>query len=127
MSDYQLTLNKDQAKLVQQALHIYARLHMGQFAIVMEEFSLSHQQREDIENFIKPLTHPNDPPNCYPGVASQNKSANAWDIMQVIRHQVAWDELKEEGKDRPDFPFVKYDFPMKTGEHKMPKMNILED
>lgn len=39
----------------------------------------------------------------------------AYDVHQVVRHRLAWDQLRAEGKDRPDFPLVVYDEPLHVG------------
>ena len=119
---YTIKVNKDQLHLIQQSLEVMSRLKSGQVGIAMSEAypQLSWDDKEEIEKEVRSKVFPELPPHSYYGVGSKiEEISDCFDMIQVIRHKLSWDRLKEEGKDRPEFFGRQYDTPMKFGKHSL--------
>jgi hypothetical protein len=127
--DYTLTINKEQARIICEALEVYSRLKHGQIHELRELFrdrwcapnSPFNWSTEPLLDGLKALIFPELVKNSYHGVGSKvyPESTVAWDIMQVLRHKLAWDRLKAEGKDKPEHYGVQYNPPMRFGSEPL--------
>lgn len=130
MTDYQITVSKEQASLIQDALEIYSRLSSGQVGIALDiayNFKLSWDQKRQAENLVKPIVFPELSRNAYYGVGCKESPmiAKCFDMVQVIRHRLAWDSLADKGRTEPEFRSVSYDEPMQYSELPLPKIEKL--
>lgn len=127
--EYILTINKEQAYVIREALEIYSRLKHGQIHELRNLFgdrwcapdSPFNWSTEPLLDSLKAVIFPELPNTAYHGVGSKiyPDSTIAWDIMQVIRHKLAWDRLKAEGRDQPEYWGVHYNEPMKFGSEPL--------
>lgn len=130
---YALSLSKEQAQVVREALEVYARLKHGQFDIALHDLFIdrfgegewNHDTKEVLCGELKRCIFPELYKNEFYAVGNKvyPESSVAWDIMQVLRHRLSWDKLKEEGKDKPDFMNVNYDKPMGFSGQPLPVMS----
>jgi hypothetical protein len=130
-----LTINKEQARIMCEALEIYSRLKHGQISELRELFrdrwcapdSPFNWSTEPLLDSLKAVIFPELPKNAYHGVGSKiyPESSVAWDIMQVIRHRLAWDRLKAEGRDQPEYWGVQYNPPMRFGSEPLAHIEVL--
>ena len=126
---YTLTINKEQACVISEALEIYSRLKHGQISELRNLFmdrwcapdSPFNWSTEPLLDSLKAVIFPDLPKNASYGVGNKiyPESSVAWDIMQVIRHRLAWDRLKVEGKDKPEHYGVQYNPPMRFGSEPL--------
>jgi hypothetical protein len=129
MSTYTLHISEKQAQTISHACEVLARLGMGQFKDALECLPLKeyapdgwHEDMEGIAHILKKHTTILHGVGSYHGISSAKtspESKTAWDVYQVIRHQLAWDAAKAEGhpgegETRPPSWSVVYDNPMKT-------------
>lgn len=109
---YTLHINETQLATISNACEVLARLGMGQFRDALEclplrEFAPDgwHEDMEGIAHILK--KHMKQTYGAYS--ASSDTSKTAWDLYQVARNRLAWDE-------NPNGGFgVSFDQPMKTG------------
>ena len=117
MSQYQLTLNDEQVQMLLRALDVYSRVGCGQFDRILEMFCndprllegmLAIQWETLFCSFKQQLQLQRDASYsiCSPEVPVDYRLA--FDVLQVIRHHIAWKEQPEGGH------FVKFDLPMNT-------------
>ena len=116
MSQYQLTLNDEHVQMLLRALDVYSRVGCGQFHRILEMFSGdprrrvgSSIQRETLLRLKQQLLSLEGGASfsiCSPEVPVDYRLA--WDMLQVIRHHVAWKMQPEGGH------LVKFDPPMNT-------------
>jgi hypothetical protein len=92
MEKLQLTIDKQQAQALCQALETYTRLHLGQIDAVMENFrELTWKERRAIHSFTRRYIFKEHPENGGPGIAHDDtevKAKLAYEIMSVVKH--AW-------------------------------------
>lgn len=135
MSDqkYTLHLMEKQARVIIDALDLFARIGMGQLkevAYVLRQNPLpsSDPDLEARTNLLSDIRDKLDVlarywmngPGYY-GITSKSISDRfkiAWDIQQVIRHRLAWDRKPAGGIT------VDFDDPMKTSEEALPKIEV---
>jgi len=126
---YTLTINKEQACVIREALEIYSRLKHGQIHELRELFrdrwcapdSPFNWSTEPLLDSLKAIIFPDLEKNASYGVGNKvyPESTVAWDIMQVLRHRLAWDRLKAEGRDKPEYWGVQYNPPMRFGDEPL--------
>ena len=140
---YTLTINEEQARVIREALEVYSRLKHGQIDELRNLFrdrwcnpkGSFNWSSEYLFDTLKSVIFPELEKNAYHGVGSQvyPDSTVAWDLMQVIRHRLAWDRLEDENKDKSRHWGVQYDEPMKFGSEPLAKItsdnipNLSED
>lgn len=127
--EYTLTINKEQARIICEALELYSRLKHGQIDELRNLFrdrwcapnSQFNWDNEWIFAQLKAMIFPDLAFGAYYGVGSKiyPESTVAWDVMQVLRHRLAWDRLKAEGKTEPEFYGVQYNPPMRFGSEPL--------
>lgn len=128
---YKLTLNKEQAKVIAQALDLFARIGCGQFEELLRHPTMSKrmidmmdnpnylERKESIETgiYLAKLLIADLPPNASISiVAADEHNRIAYDIYQVIRHKMAWEERPEGGLE------VNFNEPMKWSEQPLPEI-----
>ncbi len=126
MPKYLLEIDSEQAQIISKACELYARLHLGQLRVLVEEFI----GRMDCEKFwqlrdgMKSLEYliTGFPNNSYQSIVSPSLSdcaKTAWDIYQVVRHKIVWTEHPEP---KNGFRNVNYDEPLQTSMHPLPNI-----
>lgn len=120
MPNYKLTLSEKQAHCIKSACETQARLEMGQLGAVSDamceylnndDWQLLVEKVRELEQFIWKLPRKK--------TTRSNYSELSWDLYQVIRHRLSWDNAIEtgiikEGEQRkwPEMSTVNYDEPM---------------
>lgn len=103
---YVLTLTPEQTRVVSRACELFTRLHIGQFnELTWELLDLSRKDFCDCRDAAEPLLlqlrrlyFPDLVlPGASYGVGKHLASDRAWDVYQVIRHAMAWNEHPEGG------------------------------
>ncbi len=134
---YTLTMTEAQARVVQQALNVYFRLHLGQLDDALEclptvEPLWYDDKRAAAEGVRKALAHRLHPNvNLHSsslGVGNEAfKAGAAVDIHDTIRHRLAWDKAQAECLTHHDgsrnwktMLGVQYDEPMHYGADPLP-------
>ena len=127
--DYTLTINKEQARIICEALEVYSRLKHGQIDELRNLFrdrwcepnGSFNWSSEFLFDSLKAIIFPELEKNASYGVGSKiyPEGTVAWDVMQVLRHRLAWDRLKAEGLDKPEFYGVQYNPPMRFGSEPL--------
>lgn len=116
MTTYQLTITKKQAKTIQAACELYERLHAGQWFAL--EYVLPYKDEVDLyelERAIGALIEP----HC--DTDKMNFERISGDIMQVIRHHLAWEEHPEGGDT------VSFGTPIQLGSEPLAKIVTVEE
>jgi len=117
MTQYQLTLNDRQIETLLRALDVYSRVGCGQFERILEMFRGDPRRREDstiewetlFRVFKQQLLSLEE--NASYSICSTEVPVDyrlAWDMLQVVRHHVAWEKQPEGGH------LVQFDSPMDT-------------
>lgn len=129
---YQITISEKQAGIIQTALELYSRIHMGQFDVIVDQLlgyrkirELSWEAIQELRDGMRALepVFTGLSPHAYYGIHSDMVSDNArvaWDLQQVVRNRLAWDndpapDVKDRWKDSRRFG-VQYDDPMQSSE-----------
>lgn len=126
---YILTLTPEQEYIVEQALELLARLHIGQFERVAEllcdprdtDYCKRRDLARDLLRLAAIVVFGRSPIN-YPDV--KEKSAEhelAWTIYSVLRYTRSWHENPKGGFT------VNYDKPLNLAGGQMPKCEIIQD
>ena len=133
MSDhYRLTISRHQAHVINSALDLYARLHMGQvdelaylYRALANKRGLSAEATDAIDVHCTILSRLVGPASGgYYGIAHQLVSDTArvaTDIKQVVRHRLAWDREPSGGMT------VDFDQPHAYGNEPLPTIDRLTD
>lgn len=125
---YQITATQSQLELIQRALDMYSRIGMGQVGTAVTDHPdvikriFNHRSNLvslfevsiAVDAAMKYWVFEELPQNGYHGIHSSkinNSNRNAYDMVQVIRSKIAWDNHKE----GDSTIYVQYDTPMKTG------------
>lgn len=123
---YVLTLTKEQARMVETACELYARLKIGQFELITEQML----DVQDIDEYCKRRDIANDllrtvacvifgrNINGWPHVEKDALHHRAWNIYQALRYQRAWHEHPEGGWG------VSFDKPYPYGGEPVPDVRI---
>jgi hypothetical protein len=132
---YTLTINKEQARIICQALEIYSRLKHGQISELRNLFmdrwcepnGSFNWSSEYLFDELKRVIFPDLEKNASYGVGNKiyPESTVAWDVMQVIRHRLAWDRLKAEGRDQPEHWGVQYNPAMRFGSEPLAHIEVI--
>ena len=122
---YNLNINKSQARVLIAALDLYSRIGLGQFEEVVNvhdlALKLSVVTREGMRNglnFVKQLA--GHPPNGSYGIHNENVDdvfRVAFDLKQVIRNRLAWDQ-----NPKGDIGRVDFDEPRATSKEPLAKI-----
>ena len=124
---YVLRLNSDQAHVLSRACEFYARMHIGQLNEIRWDLSISRGNcnidYDLVDYAINILRHQLFPDLVHPGASlsiwDNNPTAeHAWNIYQVIRYALAWQEHPEGGIT------VNFHDPMQLGKEPLPKCEV---
>lgn len=133
---YKLTLDEEQAKVLIDALDLYARLRIGQIEEVGHTFRFrgAADPDKELEQFeqvdaackeLKRAMFPDLHPNASYGIGSQKTPKDAqvaWEIHGVVRHRMAWDKTPKGGMQVWFDETMKYSgVPLPTIEHEESK------
>lgn len=128
---YRLDLTDDQAKIVSNALELYARLKMGQWSELVDlclEFSdpdFAHKKFDLLEPGLMDLRK-----IVYPelyglghsfGVGKFEDADLAWEVYEVLRHRISWTEHPEGGMG------VSFDKPMSFRNNELAECTVISD
>ena len=126
---YRLTMNSHQASILREALECYSRLKAGQFDMVMQDCFMdrmcgNHDKVTLACDLLKAILLPELHRNASFGVGSKEYPEHtvAWDIVQVVRHRLAWDRLKDQGKEEPEYYGVSFNEPMGFSDQPLPSI-----
>ncbi|MBC8437088.1 hypothetical protein H8D85_02070 [bacterium] len=96
MKKYTLTFNEEQLRIMEQALHAFARMQVGQLHTAMESITFWNSEvKEELNQTQKDWL---DQLTLYEHneMHGHTESGNiAWDIYQVLRHQMWLDRGSE--------------------------------
>ena len=136
---YQLKVSEEQAQVIADALELYARVGMGQLAHITEHPDIRSRIFKNTEISLEILrgvfemvkqTVFNLPVNCYhslgcPEISDKNRVA--YDLVQVIRHRLAWDRAgNPPERDYRTMYGVIYDTPMHFAKEPLSKIDRLD-
>lgn len=120
---YQIKLTKEQASVISKALDVYSRLGAGQFQELMTFATVKDLDFAEIEKIfvrLKELMF-DLPGHTYLGIGGVSDSCRvSYDLHQVIRHRLAWDNDPRGGYQ------VWFDRPMKFGTERLAEMSKIE-
>ena len=139
LKTYQITVSETQAKAIETACDLLARIMIGQSAEIVRHLPLDkHHQINtwDLGRAIEAITKPpcNLEMNASYGVGWSEKSDVLFDLVEVIRHKRAWDKARAEnlltpsgGRDHATMGGVCYDAPMQWARNcPLAKMDAVE-
>ena len=129
MTQYTLTISDKQARILASAVELYSRVGEGQWDHLLSLDPLhlfpKYFDRDKVRAMLDEITYMiyGKKSNC---VTRDNDTPDeyeaAWDINQVIRHRLAWDEHPEGGHT------VDFGEPMQTSkECELAKIGRIED
>ena len=118
MYKYRLTMTEGQAQVLQKALEIYSRLFIGQIKAAVEQIHFNNNREIDYQRVRKlsdqlkfELTGMQS--NASYGIYCNevdDSARVAWDLQQLLRYQMAWDNNPKGGNT------VNFDKPMKSSK-----------
>ena len=136
-------LSEKQAAVLRSALELYVRTHLGQIPTIVENLPLKRgveqhkviqalraalhgEMRQDVDGWRSNLGLLND--------EADESARIAWDMHTVIRHRLAWDRARAEGRTNPDgsrnfsqMMGVDYDEPSRTAkDERLPVIGRVE-
>lgn len=126
---YILTLTPEQEYIVEQALELLARLHIGQFERIAEllcdprdtDYCKRRDLTRDLLRLAAIVVFGRSAYN-YPDVKERSQEhEQAWTIYSVLRYTRSWHENPEGGFT------VNYDEPINLAGGKMPKCEIIQE
>lgn len=126
---YVLTLTSEQEYIVEQALELLARLHIGQFERVAEllcdprdtDYCKRRDLARDLLRLAALVVFGRSACN-YPDIkAKSEEHERAWTIYSVLRYTRSWHENPQGGFT------VNYDEPLNLSGGPMPKCEIIQD
>ena len=126
---YVLTLTPEQEYIVEQALELLARLHIGQFERIAEllcdprdtDYCKRRDLACDLLRLAAIVVFGRSPIN-YPDVKGKSTEHElAWTIYSVLRYTRSWHENPEGGIT------VNYDEPLNLAGGPMPKCEIIQE
>ena len=126
---YILTLTPDQERIVEQALELLARLHIGQFERVAEllcdprdtDYCKRRDLARDLLRLAAIVVFGRSAYN-YPDVKERSQEhEQAWTIYSVLRYTRSWHENPKGGIT------VNYDEPLNLAGGLMPKCEIIQE
>ena len=133
---YNLKINKKQLKVISKALDIYSRIGIGQVDEILwhpsvakkmwvknnnlTENKINHKLVRKMLDDIKKIVWNYDP-NTYGGISmAEEDDKVAYDLYQVIRHKLAWEEKPEGGIT------VNFHEPMKWSKEELAKIKNMD-
>ena len=127
MTKYKLEIDTDQAKIIDLALDLYTRIGQGMFEEILWHPRYAFKTNTDnlpeariILDRLKKLLTGNDP-NVYDGMGQLTDEDHiAYDLHQVIRYRLAWDE-NPKGDITVDFGK-----PLKYSNYELAKMEKID-
>ena len=125
---YTLILTQEQAHIVERACEIYARLGIGQFNRITEEFfeygKFDSEQRDRANEALKLAANLTFGTNQYgcPNVEKDVYHSRAWNVYQVMRYTRAWHEQPE-----GNMWSVAFDKPYSEVDEPLPVCRISEE
>lgn len=136
---YTLTVTPEQARVISTACELLARLGLGQWPEFLRHMpgQVPMEYHNAIDRLLPEMARllsEHGPQgtaingwNSHLGVGSphvRDAAHTAFDLHQVIRHRLAWDAAKAEGKDKDRMHTmgVQYDTPMHYGREPPAKM-----
>lgn len=129
MRKYNLEITEKQAKIIIQSLDFFSRMGCGQWNEIFYHPSIGFSKEPNINeiarnniNFTKNLIMGLGK-NEFIGIFESDECNKiAWDILQVIRHRIAWDNEPRGGIQ------VIFDTPFKSSkQEKLSKIKLIED
>lgn len=139
MKKYQLELNENQLRVIEEALEVFSRLGTKQYGMVADHIIkedgdvLSWDEREKINRYIREIEGFRMPPNASYGIHSKEISDRyrvAFDLLQVARHRRSWANAEHPESERSEhfgkYMGVNYDKPMKTGAELLAVCEVCE-
>lgn len=126
--DYVLKLNSEHAEVLQNALELWSRIHMGQIEEVawplqdMVHTVAYHELKDKLKECCPLVTGL--PPNAYFSLTSEKvpeTAKMAWEMYAEIRHRTSWDRMPEGGMT------VNFDKPMSVTNKpkvKLERVNV---
>jgi hypothetical protein len=127
--EYQLTLSPEQANVLVKALDLYSRVLMGQLEEVVNIIPHSgkayeHATGEDRQTARELIRQVKDylfklSAGSFHGIHSDDIGESpkvAWDLLQVIRHHLSWDEAGWPQERTIDMLTTNFDEPMRSSE-----------
>lgn len=127
MKRYTIEVTEAQAATISHACEIMARLGICQLDMAFDElpylepvdWTEYHAMMDDLRKTLGKFCSVNN------GIRkSKDRHRIAWDLHATFRHRLSWDRLKDQGKDKPDFPGVCYDQPFKTSDEPLAKIEL---
>lgn len=106
---YVLKLREEDARIVSRACEFYTRLHIGQFDELVFElmqmqpgddsFSQKREIAQSLLMTVRSLMFPELPPfaGASHSAGHTEKDGRAWNVYQVLRHAIAWNNHPEGG------------------------------
>ena len=130
MKELSMSMSIEQGKILINALNLLSRISIGQIREIDTFFRFrkpmefkNQQEVEILVGQLKKAIFPELPDDGFISIAGKNASEEAqvaWEMLQSIRHTIAWDENPKGGMT------VEYDIPMKLTKHNMIKCSIGE-
>lgn len=125
---YQLNIDEDQAHVLIRALDVFSRIGLGQFEEVLDVYDrpcrLDLEQREEIRAGLKAAKlaagHPSNGSYGIHNESVRGEFRDAFDLQQVIRHRIAWDNNPKGGIQ------VHFDEPRRIGDLPMATIRELK-
>jgi len=137
---YKMELNGRQAKIIEMALELYARMLIGQMNFPIQDLFMSRLIEKDIDpqklgselEKVRQRIFPEFPPNASYGICgpdTDDRAQIAWDIQQVLRNRLSWDRVCNPKGDRwkMGLTTVNFDDPMKTSEEPLCSMEEIQN
>ena len=134
---YSLTVTKEQTQVMQTALEFFSRIKAGQLQELWYTCSNGNADREHFEQIMRQMKlclFPDIPLNASYGVGWSTENSDgsgdiAWDLNQVIRHRLSWDNVGNPSqRDWKTMIGVNFDEPMKFGKEPLAEIErITED
>lgn len=142
---YQVTVTKEQLEVISQACELLARVQLGQWDYMIDHLPLQkemdyekyHQLKDTIREMMPMILEDGmNGVNSSYGVANPNlprSNGIAFDIRDVIRHKISWEnavekgiiETEESSRKWPEMMYVNYDPPMHWGSEPLIKIQTL--
>ena len=136
MSTYTLELTENQLQAISKACEICARLKSGQILSAISLLELNDIHGKPVDTYelgksVEPIFKlaMGLEPHAAWGIGYSDKIDTLYDIHEVIRHRLAWDDAHDkgiivEGEPRkwPEMMTVDFDEPMKCGLEPLPKL-----
>jgi hypothetical protein len=122
MRKYTIQVTASQVETISLACEILARLGICQIDDALDELPMIDPVDWSEWHALKDELRANIRKHCDANLGirkGRDRHKSAWDIYQVLRHRLAWDRLKDEGKDKPDFYGVSYSEPFKASEEPL--------